>query len=267
MGRITSALLEQFNQWETSARIAFILAILLVIPAVVVASSGPEDLRQPAMIGALGLIFAAQAVFMWANRHMVTPFTQAQRAYLRGDFAGARRILEDLHNAEQADMKALTLLGNTYRQLGMIDHSEAILYEAINKHPDHYFPLYGFGRTLMVKGQYAVAAEAIEQALACGAPSPVQIDAAEAHYRQGDHAAAYTILQAAGQQSEPQRELMRVYLLYLMDAAQPPDTHLIATGFDYWQAQAHLFAQMPYGQALAADVNRLQSLAQETNNP
>lgn len=262
MGSLTAFILSRFRQWDRPSQAAFLLAVGLLIPALIAASTGAENLRRPALFAVFGLLMMAQAIFMWANRGMVSPFTRAQRLYMRGDLDAARAILEDLRNQGKADMQALTLLGNLYRQLGLLDESTQVLYEAVNNSPNHYFSQYGFGRTLLVAGHYADAAEHIDQALADGAPPVVAVDAGEAYYRIGDfERARQRLIQAqphAG--AEPHRTLMTAYLLFRLDAGQPPHPALIHAGLEYWQAQAALFAHTPYGAALADDIRAMQAL-------
>jgi tetratricopeptide (TPR) repeat protein len=265
MGNLTAFLLERFRAWERPAQTGFLLALALFFPALIVAAAGPESLRWPATIGAMGLVIVAQVIFMWANRGMVTPFTRAQRHYLNGEFAAARDLLQALREDGKADVRALTLLGNTYRQLGQLEDSEAVLSEAVDIRPNHYFPLYGFGRTLLVQGRYSAAVETIQRALDNGAEAIVYFDAAEAHYRQGEAEPARALLQQAQPhvQHEPHRALMTAYLLYRLDAGERPAAALIREGLAYWQNQAALFAHTPYGQAVAEDISGLQALIEE----
>ncbi|MBL8162756.1 MAG: hypothetical protein JNJ61_12280, partial [Anaerolineae bacterium] len=185
MGRLTARLIAGFRAWERPAQIAFIIAVVLLLVALVVLRAGPPELRQPALIGFFGLFFGAQIIFMWANRTMVTPYTQAQRRYLAEDFDSARAILEKLHQSGKADVSSLTLLANTYRQLGMLDQSEEVVKRALEIRSFDHFPLYGFGRTLLVKGEYAEASARFQEALEAGAPPIVEFDLGEALFRQG----------------------------------------------------------------------------------
>jgi tetratricopeptide (TPR) repeat protein len=264
MGGLTAYLIAQFKMWEAPARIGFLLALVLFFPAFIVAVIGPENLREPATIATIGLVITAQIIFMWANRHMVTPFTLAQRHYRAGAFDEARSVLEDLRSGDKANFQALTLLGNTYRQLSRLEESETVLLEALDMAPNHYFPRYGFGRTLLVKGQYQEAAEAIEAALDADAPAVVQFDLGEAHYRLQNDESAKTRLTAAlpHLEDQPPRYLMAVYLLHRLGAHDAPDADLIRENLAYWRAQAERFADTPYGQALADDVGGLQSLVE-----
>jgi Tfp pilus assembly protein PilF len=162
MGKVTAYLFKAFRSWERSTQLAFIMAfiLLLISLGVVLVSSG--TLRQNALIGFIGLIIGLQIIFMWGNRTMVTAYTQAQRRYLAEDFIGARDILEAFHNSNKPDVNSLTLLANTYRQLGILDKSEEIVKKALALRPFDHFPLYSFGRTLLIRGLYAQAIDSFE---------------------------------------------------------------------------------------------------------
>lgn len=264
MRRLTAFFISRFRQWERPAQVGMALALALLLVTLAVAALGPATLRQPALIGAFGLLFAAQFIFMWANRHLVTPFTQAQRAYLAEDFETARRILESLENAGKASVRALTLLGNTYRQLGLLGESQDALTKALNLDPSDPFPRYGFGRTLLVKGLYAEAAEAISRALADGAPPVVNTDLAEALYRQGREEEARPILESNRDTvQEPHRLLLVDYLLYRMGTAERPAAERVQAGLPFWQDNVRRFRETPYGHALAEDVRQMQALIEE----
>ncbi len=188
---------------------------------------------------------------LWGNRGMVSAFTQAQRLYLAGDFAAARDLLESVR--AKADARVLTLLGNTYRQLGQLDESEQVLSEAVDKAPDHYFPLYGFGRTLLSEGRYTEAVVAIRRALELNAPPVVRADLGEALYRLNLPEEAVAALEAVPT-DEPHRALMVAYLLHRLGAADPPVAEVVQAGLPYWEAAAERFRHTPYGLALARDV-------------
>lgn len=256
MGRLTASILRQFRTWERPAQIAFLLALILLIAAGLVIAVGPFSLRQPAVIGFFGLVIVAQVIYLWANRGMVTAYTQAQRAYLAEDFETARNLLEELRAGGKADMRVLTLLGNTYRQMGQLELGEAVLLEALDIQPNHHFPLYGFGRTLLVQGRYAEAVDALTQSLDAGAPPVVQLDLAEAYYRMGDAQQAIERLQAVST-DEPHRALMSAYLRYRLGVGDRPDDALLQAGLPYWQASAERYRHTAYGQALLADVQAL----------
>jgi tetratricopeptide (TPR) repeat protein len=262
MGYVLKAFLEGFRHWERPAQVAFVLAVVLLLPAIILTANAPLEGRGLAIGGVMALVITAQGIFMWANRSMVTPFTRAQRFYLKGDFEAARAILEDLRSQNEADANALTLLGNTYRQMGQLSESAAILYEAVDKHPDLYFPIYGFGRTLLSEGDYARAIEMIARALELGAPPVVRFDLGEAYYRSGEAQSASDVLQTVLPllREDPPRRLMATFLLHQLGAAPAPTAALVREGLPYWEANALRFQQTPYGRGLAEDVDILKTL-------
>lgn len=261
MGKITAYLIKAFRGWERSTQTAFAIAsILLLISSVVVLSSS-GNLRQSALIGFIGLIIALQVIFMWGNRTMVTAFTQAQRRYLAEDFTGARDILERHLNTTKADVNTLTLLANTYRQLGMLDKSEEIVKKALALRPFDHFPLYSFGRTLLIRGLYTQAVDILKQAIEAGAPSIVEFDLGEALYRNAEFDASAEVLERVrNPQQEPFRLLMTDYLLFKMGRDTVPNAGEVNAGIAYWRDLAVRFQQTPYGQILADDVAFMQSL-------
>jgi tetratricopeptide (TPR) repeat protein len=259
MGRITAYFLRMFRAWERSTQIAFLLSLGLLIVAFMVFQFGPQSLHQPALIGMVGLLFAAQIIFMWANRTMVTPFTEAQRYYRAEDFERARMILEQVVAAGKADVNVLTLLANTHRQLGDLDQSEEIVKKALLLRPKDHFPLYAFGRTLLIKGEYLRAAAVFQEAHNQGAPDIVLLDLGEAWFRAERPTEA---LQPVEQ--EPHRLLMMQYLRYRLGAGQPPESQIIADHVNYWQETAQRFQHTPYGIALAYDVSQMKTLSEAT---
>lgn len=255
----------QVRSWERPAQWALALALVLLGLDVLAIIAGPDSWRQPALIGLFGLVVMIQLIFMWANRGMITTFGKAQRHYLNEDFAAACALLETERTEGKANIRSLTLLGNAYRQRGLLVESEAALREALALQPNAYFPLYGFGRTLLIQGQYAEAAQAIEDAWKQGAPAAVRVDAAEAYYRSGDAGQAKAHLEAVmSVVTEPQRVLMGRYLLYRLTQMDAPVPAEIEVGLPYWQAHAERFGHTPYGQSLAEDVRVLQTLIKET---
>jgi tetratricopeptide (TPR) repeat protein len=264
MGRLSAYVIGRFRAWDAPSRFALITALVLLFLILLMLAFGPQNLRQPAFVGFIGLIIVIQVIFMWGNRGMVTPFTQAQRYYLAEDFGSARQILESLNVNGKVDAQALTLLGNTYRQLGMLDESEEVLTKALDIRPSDHFPLYGIGRTLLVKGQYAQAADKIKQALDAGAPPIIQLDLGEALYRLEKMDEARHVLTVARDVSqEPHRALMSQYLLFRLGVGQPPTIDLVAAGLAYWQENAIRFQETPYGQMLADDIQHMQAFTEE----
>ncbi len=202
---------------------------------------------------------------MWANRGMVTPFTQAQRLYLAGDFESASKVLELALTEDKPDVQVLTLLGNTYRQQGLLDKSEEVLTKAVELRPFDHFPLYGFGRTLLIKGSYTPALEFLRRAVDAGAPSIVHFDLGEAYYRAGLPEDARSWLEVASElDQEPHRALMTNYLLYRLGAAQPPPPEWVRLGLPYWEDNAVRYHLTPYGQSLTDDIQHMQTFLEES---
>jgi tetratricopeptide (TPR) repeat protein len=258
MFRILRQLFKQVPLWDRPSQIGFTMGVVLLVALLVITALAPPESRTAPLITFMIVLLVLQVLVLWANRGLVTPYTRAQRHYLNGDFEAARDILEQ---SGDQDVRALTLLGNTYRQLGNLDKSQEILKDLSTKHYNNYFPLYGFGRTLLVMGQYAEAAETIQRALENGAPPAVQADLGEALYRQGWEEAALKALQTVRPiiHNEPYRALMVDYLLYRLGAGTPPDITLIQSGLAYWVASAERFRHTPYGLALQMDIEDLQN--------
>ncbi len=240
--------------WDRPTRIAFWLGVVLLVVALVLLIAAPPESRLIILISFASLLIIIEISVLWGNRGMVSVFTRAQRLYLDGDFTATRDLLESAR--AKADARALTLLGNTYRQLGQLDESERVLSEAVDKAPNHYFPLYGFGRTLLSGGRYAEAAAALVRSLELDAPPVVRVDLAEAYYRLNMPEKALAALDSVPT-DEPHRALMVAYLLYRLGAADPPAAEVVQAGLPYWEAAAERFRHTPYGLALARDVRAM----------
>lgn len=256
---LLSRVLRDFPTYEPAARIGLVTAGLLIIFVMGVFFLGPEQVRLPALIGLLALFISAQAIVLWANRGMVTALTAAQRHYLAGDFERAIAVLEEERTRGKADSRALTLLGNAYRQLGRLQESHTVLSEAVDKSPNHHFSLYGFGRTLLFEGEYERAADMFSRALAAGGPAAIRVDLAEAYYRGGALGSAQSALLEIGDGAyeEAHRELLAQYLRHRLLNAAFPSQAVIEQGLPFWQAVAERTAHTPYGRAVAQDVRYL----------
>ncbi len=257
---LIARLRRDFDAWDRPSRIGFLMAVGLLVIAIALFFVAPEDQRQTIIIGIGALIVVTQIIVMWSNRGMISPITQAQRAFLRGDLESVLAQIEPLRAAGQADVRALTLLGNTYRQLGRVAESATVLSEAVNNSPNHHYPLYGFGRTLIVQGHYADGAAYIEQALEAGAPEIVRFDLSEAYYRQGQIEALMVALPDVDVAGEDHRQLLIAFWRWRFAGAQPPEQSLIETGLPFWQGQAERFASTAYGVSVAEDVKLLKTL-------
>jgi tetratricopeptide (TPR) repeat protein len=255
---LISRLRRDVRAWDRATQIAFVIGVILLLVAVISALIAPPDARLSMLVGAGALLLVLEIAVLWGNRGMISPFTRAQRLYLDGDFAGVLDVLEPVRAkaGAKADARALALLGNTYRQLGRLHESEAVLAEAVEKAPQHYFSFYGFGRTLLSEGRYAEAVTALQRALDLGAPAGVRVDLGEAYFRLNQPEAAIAALHAADLR-EPHRALIAGYLLYRLGAAAPPSPERVRDGLPYWQAAAARFRETPYGAALRADVDEM----------
>jgi tetratricopeptide (TPR) repeat protein len=147
--------------------------------------------------------------------------------------------------------------------MGDLSRSESVLLEALHNQPNHHFPLYGFGRTLLVQGRYAEAADALTQALDAGAPPVVLLDVGEALYRMGSPQEAVERLRAVPATDEPHRTLMAAYLLNRLGVADRPDADMIRAGLPYWLSTAERYPHTAYGQTLSGDVQAMLTYLEE----
>ncbi len=263
--RLIQDLLRNVREWDKASQLALILALMLCLSFALAAAFVSLEWRQPALAGLVGAAIVTQVVILWGNRGLVTAYTRAQRHFIEGRYAEAKAMLEPLRDAGKANVSVLTLLGNTYRQLGMLDESEITLRAALDKESLHPFPLYGFGRTLLSKGNYHEAAIVLEKAYRAGT-MVAQFDLGELHYRSGQLQQAQAYLQAIRPSlQEPYRALMADYLLYRTGVGEIPALQLIDEGLPYWQENAKRFHATPYGAALAQDIEAIQTLTEERN--
>lgn len=245
-----------FPTFERPVRLALIMGVMLLAVTGVFVFILPQETRLAACFGALGLTVVMQIAVLYAYRNMVTPLARAQRDYLAGRYQDVVEILTPLRETDSLDAKGLTLLGNTFRQLGDLPASSTVLYEALNKSPQHHFALYAIGRTLLSEGDYASAAGQFSLALENGSPDGVYLDLAEAQWRAGDSDAALVSLGRVPL-AETQAEPVRAWILGLLRLKllnQVPDAAGLAGDAD-WQAVAGRLAHTPYGQALLHDID------------
>lgn len=236
-------LLEMVAGWDTPTRLALSIAVALLAVMLGLLQWGGEALRNPALIATMALTAMIQVLVLWGNRHMVTPFTRAQRHYQRGEFDRVLALLVPEQDTEKPDVGALTLLGNTYRQLSRLDESAAVLEDAIRLGGHTYFPVYGYGRTLLVRGEFDRAAAMLTRALEAGAPSVTRVELAEAQFHAGEVDAARATLAAVDEALDPARQMMAALI-----NGQPSGTTDEAVAF--WDETARRFADTPYGAAL-----------------
>lgn len=257
-GATARAFAAGLRDWDARSKTAMGLAIVLLVVVLAVGGRLPDEHRSSVVIALVGLLVAMQAIFLYANRGMVTHITHAQRLILAGRYDEAASLLEQ-HADDAPDVQTLTLLGGAYRMLGRVDDSLQILTKALQLSPKHHFARYSFGRTLLASGQYAQAIEAFSQALDHGAPAFARVDLAEAEYRAGR---AFQLPDAAG--LEPHVDLMARYILWRTGQGGAPDAALIDAGLQYWDKAAARFADTPYGADLQRDIDLMRGMRNQT---
>jgi tetratricopeptide (TPR) repeat protein len=258
LGGVARSFTQGFANWETRSKLAFGLAAVLLVVVFVVGGRLPAEARSAVVIGVIGLLVTMQGIFLYANRNMVTPYTQAQRLILDARYEDAISLLEN-SSAEPPDAQTLTLLGSAYRMAGRVDESRQILTKALQMSPKHHFSLYSFGRTLLASGQYAEAEDAFRRSVENGAPPFARVDLAEAAYRAGR---PFELEGAAA--SEPHVVLMASYLQWRTGQGKPPETALIEAGLPYWEKTAARFAHTPYGPDVQRDIDALRDLLRQS---
>lgn len=258
LGGVARSFTGGFANWDMRSKLAFGLAAVLLVIVLIVGGRLPAEARSAVVIGVIGLLVAMQGIFLYANRNMVTPFTQAQRLILDARYDEAISLLESAIS-DSPETQTLTLLGSAYRMAGRVDESRQTLTKALQMSPKHHFSLYSFGRTLLASGQYAEAEDAFRRAVENGAPPFAWVDLAEAAYRTGR---PYN-----GQWpnvSEPHVVMMASYLQWRMSQGKPPEPLVIENGLSYWQKTASRFAHTPYGPDLQRDIDALCELLGHT---
>jgi len=257
---VSRQILRSYAGWDRVTKLSFWIAVALLVIGLILLLIAPAEQRAWIFVGTVALVIVMQLIVLWGNRGMVTVYTQAQRRYLAGDLEGARVLLEEARAAGNADVKALTLLGSTYRQFGLLEESRGVLYEALDKAADHHFPLYNLGRTEAAGGNYTRAVELYEQALAQGSPAITRFDLAEAHFLMGDAAGTLAALdQVFPMLDEPHRVMMAMWWRAQLGVGELPSDEVIRDGLAYWIAAAERFRDTPYGTAIAAQLQTLQS--------
>lgn len=222
------------------------------------------DNLLPLAVLIIGLAGAVQfSALFWRGRS-TDPFSQAQTLFVQGQHAAAAQQLEVLENP---DTRSRTLLGNVYRQMGRLDESEILLRTVVEANLKDAFPLYGLGRTLLAKGDFAEAAQRIAQSLNQGGRKATGAELALAHYFNGDLTAAGQTAQRVSRQLqlEPYRRLMVNYILYqvLNDSRSLGVMAQVKNSLPYWQAEADRFSHTPYGACLQQEIANIQSLLSE----
>lgn len=257
-GSVARGFTEGFAHWEMRSKLAFALGAILLVIVLIIGGRLPAENRSAVVIGVIGLLVTMQGVFLYANRNMVTAFTQAQRLILETRYEDAISLLESTIS-ENPDVQSLTLLGSAYRMAGRLSESHQILTKALQMSPKHHFSLYSFGRTLLASGLYAEAEDTFRRAIENGAPPFARVDQAEAAYRAGR---SFEVADAVG--SEPHVALMASYLQWRAGQGEPPQPALIEAGLPYWGKTAARFEHTPYGPDVERDLDALHNLLHQS---
>ncbi|GIK64599.1 MAG: hypothetical protein BroJett018_23930 [Chloroflexota bacterium] len=259
---------------DTRLRLAFGLSIVMAAMLFVVLGQANADSRVPLAIGFAGLLALLQVFILIRGKGHQGALLKAQQAFVDGRYEETAGLLEgqlEQHRAagQVPDLKLLTVLGNTYRQLGRLDESAALLQQAIEQFPNKAFPVYGLGRTRLAQGDYNEAVRLIEQALKLGARKAVRADLALAlYYAEADQSRIIEVAQQTGRilNVENYRALMVNYLIATHTAeAQLAKRvmHNTAAGLAYWQGEAKRHATTDFGRRLTSDVARIEAILQE----
>ncbi|MFZ4826348.1 MAG: hypothetical protein ACOYLB_03245 [Phototrophicaceae bacterium] len=259
--RVLRDLLKHLPNWDAPSKTALGIALALILLNLVVMIVSPS-LRPAASAALLLLLLMLQFIALWGNRHLTKPITQAQRHYLRGAFSEVVALLQPLQVAQTASTEELTLLGNTYRQLGDLERSRLTLSEAIDKAPQHAFPLYGMGKTLMWLGEFELATSHFlraEQADPQGVPA---LDVCEALYRVGRvEEARQRLAKVQPDQLRPEGWVMyRVLCYQLLGKVIPLDAKAVETGGIYWQEMLARFPKSSYSASLTDEMQAISKL-------
>ena len=278
--RLLRAILQQVKYWDVPTRLAFYTALGLMVPVALAASYGPESARTPAIVGFIGLVFAVQSIVLWGNRHMVTAYTRAQRAYRDGRMEETIDILEAWwREADDGsgrfgtlrDVDALVLLGNTCRNLALLDRSREVLAEAIRHQPEYYFSLYGFARTLLVSGNFEQSVPYFRRAIEKRNSPPIALDLATASYFTGQPADAVKLLKTGYEWQNAYQTLWAGWLLKqcgdetdtLSDGrestvqTQASVDAVRQDGIAFWQAEVGRFGDTNYGRLVASELSAM----------
>jgi len=245
-------------------RLQFAFA-LVIVEWVFVGVAVARGADNPIFLG--GVLFVISVIqigsIFW-RRKPSGAVADAQEAFVQGDYATAITILEAYTTENSTDVKALTLLGNAYRQHTDFVQSISVLEKALDLAPDNAFPRYGLGRTLLAQGHFANAAQAIEKALQDGGRKVIRTELALAYYLANRLDDAQRVATATARQLslEPYRMLMINYLLYVL-ANDEKAVAIIRTQnkhVHYWQVEANRFTHTPYGEGLQTIIEQIQEM-------
>ena len=245
--------------WDRASRLSLALAVVLLIGLLALGFGGPAELQFPARIGAFGCLLTLQLLFFWGNRRSVSPYHQAQRQYMAGEYAAAREILEAMPRGTRQSVDALILLGHCYRQLNIFDSAKAVIDHALELKPGYHYALFAKGKLSLVSGSFAEAAQQLKAASEAGAPDVTVFELGQACFMVGDRDAARAHFSRflLAESDEDAKIMLSQFYLHAMDAAiiQRPEAgpQLI----QHWRDEAERYAETAYGAALKRDIDGL----------
>ena len=250
--------LRRFPDWDRASKLSLALALFLLICLLALGFGGPAQLQFPARIGAFGCLLTAQLLFFWGNRRSVSPYHQAQRQYMQGEYEAARAILEAMPRGTRQSVDALILLGHCYRQLGQFESAGAAIDHALELKPGYHYALFAKGKLSLVSGSFVEAARELAEASEAGAPDVTLFELGQAAWMAGDEDAARLHLRRflmADSDEEAKIMLSRHYLHAMGAGEANPQSkpHLI----QHWRDAAERYADTAYGAVLQRDIEAL----------
>lgn len=249
--------------WDRTVKIGIGMAMVLLVVLIILTLIAPQEARPAFLISIVGVVIVAQSLVLWGNRHLVTAYTRAQQQFLAEDYAAARdtlvaSIAETERKGKRPSIDTLTLLGNVYRNLGLLKESEDILTTALQRQSRNPFPLYGFGRTLLAAGRFAEAETFFQRALDAGGPAGMAFDVALAQVLQNSSEAAIPVLREVSE--DMTQDVTRRWMAYTLlpferraSLSLSPEETLFAE--EFWHKEAERFASTPYGQQVKQLLN------------
>ncbi len=252
-------LARRLPEWDASSRLAFTIAVVLLIFLLALGFAGPPEIQLPARIGAFGLLVSIQLLFLWANRRDVSPYHQAQQHFIAGEYNQARTILEGIPEDSRVSVDALVLLGNTYRHLRSFEKCQRALTRALELKSQHHLALFSIGKLHLICGKYALAGDYFLRAIEAGAPEIVKFELGQACYIQGEHERAMRHLSEARASlaDDAPQLLMLQYYLFRLGQGEFPTRELVDATIGHWQDEAKRYEGTPYCAQLNADLEQL----------
>ena len=264
MRHLLRDLLGDLPRWDRASKLSLLLSSALLILLLTLGFTGPAEIQFPARIGAFGTLLSLQLLLFWGNRRRISPYHQAQRHYLDGQYAEARDILGQIPEGSRASVDALVLLCHACRQLCQFDQSRAAIDHALKLNPDYHHALYAAGKLSLVTGEYDRAIASFKRALDMGAPDFALFDLGQAATLRGDDTTAERSLTRflATDSDEPAKRLLSRF--YLGRAARD-DAIAQASGGEieahllYWRGEAERYRTTAYGKRLERDIGSLRA--------